>query len=379
MSCEKNEVNLISLSDDVLLHIFKYLNWIDSINLAATSKRMKIVKYWVNKQNQVFDLAKCVEGATVNIGNALPVIGPYIRVAKITEKVIRKSFMEKCCNIKLLEIDGCISQSVAITLNTWMKELKIDGLSIGLGFEDYVEDLLDGIGGLKKFEFNSFQKLLPSDFFEKNSSIQHLLLVLSNDNDLALDISSLQVLHSLQSLFVTTERTAVLNDVRKYVKMDRLKEFSIYFLESDWDAEIWGSFAEYLAKNTKLDKLKITGSIDIDEPIFHKLKLFNLTSLWVDVGFSWEDFSTALHESESPRLKYLKLEWPLSWCSSANIGYILKMWTAVEAICLNAYDQSDLLHRFNDKFFNDILEISDNRPVMKIHIFSSEVSFRKIF
>lgn len=165
MSCEKSEMTLISLSDDELLYIFKLLNWIDSINSAATCKRMKHLKYWTYKQNQEFDLSKYVEKATVPIGNLLTVIGPYIRVAKITEQVKSKSFMEKCYNIKALKIDGCISQSAAIVLNTWMKELKTESLSIGLGFEGNVEELLQGIEGLNSFAFDSFEKILTSDFF----------------------------------------------------------------------------------------------------------------------------------------------------------------------------------------------------------------------
>lgn len=381
MSCEKIEMTLISLSDDVLLHIFKLLNWIDSINLAATCKRMKNLKYWdyKTKQSQEFDLNKFVEQAAVPIGKVLSVIGPYIRIAKITEQVMSKSFMEKCFNIKSLKIDGCISRSAAIVFNTWMKELKIESISIGHEFEDNVEELLQGIEGLNTFAFDSFQKLLPSDFFNKNSTIQHLSLTQGDDFELSLDLSSLVVLQNLQSLFLTTERTAVLDDVHKYIKMGHLKEFSMYILESNMDEYIWNNFAEYLAKNTKLDKLRMIGCIDIDEETFSTLKLFNLTSLCLEVRFSWKDFSSALCENAAPRLKYLRLDWPISWCNYAKIGHVLKMWTTVEAICLNANDESDLLFHFKDEFYSNILTISNDRPGLTLHIFSSEVSYRRIF
>lgn len=337
------------------------------------------MEFWLNKQDQEFDLHNYVQKATVPIGSVLPVIGPYIRVAKITEQVISKNFMKKCYNIKSLKIDGSISQSVATTLNTWMKELQIESLSIGQGYEDSVEKLLNGIEGLNEFKFDSFEKLLPNDFFNKNSAIQHLLLILPEYYEFSLDLSSLTVLHSLQSLLLTTERTAVFDDVQKYIKMDHLKEFSVYILDDNWDADTWNNFAKYLAQNTKLDNLHIHGFIEIGDETFSTLKSFDLTSLSLDVRFYWDDFSTALRESAAPRLKYLRLKWPISWCSSVKIGHILKIWTTVEAICLNAYDESDLLFRFKDEFFKDILQISDNRPGLKLHIFASEVSFRKIF
>lgn len=221
-------VTFISLNDNVLLHIFKFLNWIDSVNLAATCKRMKTLKYWVSKQNEVFDLKKYVEKNTVPIGDVLPVIGPFIRVAKIADQVDSKSFMERCCNLKSLKIDGNINRSAVVTLNTWMKASKIESLFIGREFEDYVEPLLDGIEELKSFSFDSFMKLLPGDFFKKNSAIEHLLLILPDYHELALDLSTLVMLHSLRSIFLTIESTDVLNDVRNYLKIDELKEFSIF-------------------------------------------------------------------------------------------------------------------------------------------------------
>ncbi|XP_037031157.1 uncharacterized protein LOC119070784 [Bradysia coprophila] len=380
MNFEKNKANLLSASDDVLLHIFKYLNWIDSINLAVTCKRMKSVQYYLQKQNQKFDLAKCVKKVTVPIENVLSEIGPHIRVAKIDESAIHTTFVKKCLNIKSLEIDGSIiiSKNVAITLNAWIKKLHIDSLSMGQGFEDCVEDILDGITGLNSFAFDSFDKLLPTDFFYKNSNIEHLLLVMGNDAELALDLSSLHVLHNLHSLSLTTQKTAVLDDVREYLKVDQLKEFSIYMLDDNWDADTWEDFANYLAKNTKLDKLRIIGSVEFDTKTFSQLKLFNLTSLWLDVRFSWDDLSTALYESTALRLKYLRLEWPLSWCNSRRIGCIFKMWTTVEVVCFGTNDTSDLLHHFNDRFFSDILNLSNNRPALKLHIFSSEICFNFI-
>lgn len=162
--------------------------------------------------------------------------------------------------------------------------------------------------------------------------------------------------------------------------MDHLKELSIHILqESNWDEDTWNNFAKYLAKNAKLDKLRMIGWIEIGEETFSTLNLLNLTSLCLNVHFSWEDFSSVLHESTAPRLKYLTLNWKISWCNYAKIGHILNMWTTVEAICLSAYDESDLLFHFKDEFFNKILKISDNRPGLTLHIFSSEVSFRKIF
>lgn len=376
MSSEKNNLCLISLSDHVLLHVFKNLNWIDSINLAATCKRMKNVKYWINKQNQKIDLAQCVVECNVSLEKLLTVIGPYIKVVKVTEDVITESFVKKCNNIKSVEIGGCVSKSVAITLNEWMKNTKIDSLSIGQEFDENVEELLRGITGLNSFVFDSFQKLLPSNFFDNNSTLQHLLLVLGDDSDLALDLSSLHVLHNLRSLSVTTEKTDILDRVRNYVQMKQLEEFSILILEDNWDKDIFGNFLEYLAKNSKIDKLRITGVIDIDCSIFSKLNLFDLTSLWLDVAFTWEDFSTALKNTVAHRIKYLRLEWPVSWCSSAKIGCVLQSWATVEAICLNSYDPSNLVHHFSDQFFFDILKMSDSRPRLKLHIFSSEVSFR---
>lgn len=379
MNCDKNKANLLSASDDVLLHIFKYLNWIDSINLAGTCKRMKSVKYYSQKQNQKFDLSKCMEKATVPIGNLLSVIGPYIRVAKIDESAVDTTFLKECFNVKSLEIDGSISNNVAITLNAWIKNLQIDSLSMGQGFEECMEVFLDGITGLNSFALDSFDKLLPTDFFAKNSNIEHLLLVLGNDADLALDLSSLHVLHNLHSLSLTTQKTAVLDDVREYLKVDQLKEFSIYILDDHWDADTWEDFADYLAKNTKLDKLRIIGFIEFDTKTFSQLKLFNLTSLWLDVRFSWDDLSTVLYECTASRLKYLRLEWPLSWCNSRRIGCIVKMWTTVEVVCFGTNDTSDLIHHFNDRFFSDILNLSNNRPALKLHIFSSEVSVKNIF
>ncbi len=175
---------LISLDDAVILRIFEFLNWIDSIHLATTCKRLKNLKFWTKGRNEEFNFKNYIEKDTVPIGNVLPVIGPYIRVAKITEEHMSDLLMEKCCNIKSLKIDGSISQSTAITLNTWMKQLQIESLSVGQGFEDYVEELLHGIEGLKTFVFNSFQKLLPVDFFHKNSGIQHLLLILGDSHEL---------------------------------------------------------------------------------------------------------------------------------------------------------------------------------------------------
>lgn len=378
MSCELVKVNLISpLCDDVLLHIFGYLNWIDSINLAATCKRMKSVQYWVNKQNQEFDLSEFVEKVTVPIENVLSAIGPYIRVAKISANALSAFFMETCVNIKSVKIDGSVSQSVAITLNTWMKQLKIDELSIGQGFEDFVVELLDGITGLNSFVFDSFQQLLPRNFFDKNSSMQHLLLTLPDEEVLALNLSFLQVLDKLKSLSLTVGKTDVLDDVRKYVKMNQLIEFSIYIM--DWDADIWDTFAEHLAQNTKIEKLRISGYVEIDEPTFSTLNSFNLTSLCLEVAFLWECFSMALRENTASQLKYLRLRWPIAWCNSTKIAYILKMWSTVEAICFNLDDESNLLHHFKDQFFIDILEISHDRPGLKLHIFCSEVSFRKTF
>ncbi len=188
------------------------------------------------------------------------------------------------------------------------------------------------------------------------------------------DLSSLSVLHNLHSLFITTERTAVLDEVRKHVKIDQLKEFSIDILDDNWDANVWNNFAKYLVENTKLHKLKMNGCIHIDKKTFSILNLFNLNSLWLDVYFSWYDFSRASHGSAMTSLKYLRLEWSISWCKSEKIGHILDMLPTVEAICFNVHDgSSDLLIHFKDEFYSDILKRSDNRPGFRMHIFSSEV------
>ncbi|XP_037045868.1 uncharacterized protein LOC119081247 [Bradysia coprophila] len=379
MSNKTSELCITSLNETVLLRIFKLLNWIDSINLSATCKRMKNINFWLSKQNEEFDFNGFVENATVPIGNILPVIGPYIRVAKISEQEIRELFMVNCCNIKSLKIDGSISRSAAITLNTWLKQLKIESLSIGQTFEDHVEELLNGIEGLRSFVFDSFQKLLPEDFFNQNTSIRHLLLILGDSQELSLDLSSLQVLHSLQSLSITTERTTVLIDVRKYVKIEQLQEFSINILDDNWDACIWDDFATYLAENSKVDKLRMNGCIDIDHRTCSTLNSFNLKSLWLDVSVSWEDFTSSFRESAMPRLKYLRLEWPISWCRTEKIGRILDIWPTVEAICLNVQEgSSNLIMHFKDEFYADLLKRYDNRPgssELRIHIFSSEISF----
>lgn len=226
MSCQiSSEMTLIRLNDKMLLHLFKFLNWIDSINLAMTCTRLKNVKFWVDKQNQEFDLNEYIEKVSVPIEIMLPVIAPYIRVAKISEHVICESFMQKCCNIKSLKIDECISHSAATTYNVWMKRLNIESLSIDDGFLD-VDQLLDGICGLKELVFDSHQKL-PSDFFNKSSAIQHLLLILQDDYDL----SSLQVLHSLQSLFLctkTSSKNSILDDVKKWIKIDNTSRNFLY-------------------------------------------------------------------------------------------------------------------------------------------------------
>lgn len=140
---------------------------------------------------------------------------------------------------------------------------------------------------------------------------------------------------------------------------------------------MWNNFAKYLAQNTKLDNLHLGGYIFIDKKRFYTLKLFHLTSLRLDVDFSWHDFLTILHDSPAPRLKYLRLQWPLEWCCSDKIGNILKIWTTIEAICLNSgpgdYPKHQLNFQFNDAFFKEMLDVSDNRAGLKLHIFSSEV------
>jgi len=192
------------------------------------------------------------------------------------------------------------------------------------------------------------------------------------------------MLQNLQSLSLESPAlqdemiSGLLDDIQKYVKMDQLKEFSISCQEENWDAEIWSNFAKYLAKNTQLDNLKLNGYMEVDKETLSTLKLFNLTSLCLDADFSWEDFSTILHESAAPRLKYLRLKWHISWCCSEKIGHILKMWTNVEAICLQDIDGSMYQLQFSDEFFIDILKISDNRPGLRLHIFCSEICFNFI-
>ncbi|KAJ6648505.1 hypothetical protein Bhyg_03735 [Pseudolycoriella hygida] len=374
MSCEESEMTLISLNDDVLLHIFKFLNWIDSINLAATCTRMNGVKYYEVKKNQEFDLKEYLEKATVPIEELLPVIGPYLQVVKITGQVISESFMEKCVNVRSLKIDECNSQNTAITLNKWMKTLTIESLFIGQYFETYVKELLDGISGLKTFTYECYWKL-PRNFLLKNSTIQHLLLI-----PLDYNLSPLRALDSLQSLYIKSSPHMIrglLNAIQQYVKFDNLKEFSMHCLDDRWnagDADAWNNFAENLAKRAKLENLNLIGGVFfIYKATLSILNLFDLKSLCLDVGFTWHDFSTMLQASVAPRLKYVKLQWPLEYCCSEKIGNILQIWTNVEAICLQDIDGPNHQLQFDDEFFSDIFKILNRRLGLRIHMSSNEI------
>lgn len=353
---QKNSMTLVDLIDDVLLNLFRYLNWNDSINLAATCSRFRQLNYvTADKKCTEFDLDSYMEN-TVST-KMFKEIAPQIVVLKASIQYLRESVMRECKNVKCLRIAGhIISRSDALKLNAWIKKLELESLSFDNCAD--VAVLLDGVTELQELESNSLcRKSLK--FLENSLNLERL----SIDLDESYNFYIFQKLQNLKCLRLGMSDLKDIGKIQRYAKLDGLTELSLTCHTFSDESVVLLSFLEQLTKTATLDKLEIV-DCNINNSMFRVLTTFNLRALSLCSDFEAEDFSEFIKKTAAPHLRHLKL---------SNICYehlcnIVTKWTSLETICIYV-DKDDFYQKIADQtLMHKILEMYNDRSPLRLHI-----------
>lgn len=68
---ERGELSLVCLNDSVLLHVFSFLDWIDSIHFAETCMRLKQLNFWKYHKHREFNLSEYLEKGQIPLKHVL--------------------------------------------------------------------------------------------------------------------------------------------------------------------------------------------------------------------------------------------------------------------------------------------------------------------
>lgn len=351
---EIGSLSLVSLNNHVLLEMFRYLNWIDSIHLAGTCKRFYNLDYlWTDKKRQEFYFDDYLKKGKIRVEKIFPAIAPHISVLRLG--AINKLAIEECKNIKSLRINDKINRVDARRVNSWIKETNAD--SLWLQFCDDLDELFGGITGLKELEIFYFHGNM-SYCIEKNPMLKRLSIELKNN----FNFDVFRKLQQLLCLHIRSSDMTDLDDLQEFGKLDGLTEFSFACQTFDYESGTLSSFLKFLFENTKLDKLELV-DCNINDDVFRALKLFNLTTFSLCCDFSSQDFTKFVLDNTAPRLKHLKL----TNCSCEEIKIIIKKWTYVEIMCLFV-DDTNYRGIIDEVFVNEVLKIFTNRPLLRVEL-----------
>lgn len=360
-----SSLTLVGLIDDVLLSIFRYLNWNDAINFAATCKRLRqLNSLWVDRRCKEFNLDSYADLENTVARKMFTEIAPHIGVLKAGINDISKAIMKDCKNLKSLRIKNHISRSKAAKVNVWIRKLKLESLRFDCCDGDGMAELLDGVTELRELESYCHEATLMK-YIEKNPNLERLSIELHEFHDLRI----FEKMQNLKCLHLRTSDLADLGKIHQFGKLDGLTEFSLTCHTFSDEPDTVLSFVEHLVKTSKLDKLEMV-DCKIDQRIFSVLEKFNLRALSLCSDYSPQDFSEFISTNASPRLKHLKL----SKCTVEQMCNIVANWASLETICI--YVDNDEFHPkiADHTLMYTILAISSDRQPLRLHIRSERGS-----
>ena len=362
---EESALTLVGLIDDVLLNVFRYLNWNDAINFAATCKRLRqLNSLWADKRCKEFDLGLFVDFENTMARKMLIEIAPHIGVLRAGINDISEAIMKACKNVKSLRIANHISRSKAAEVNVWIKKLKLESLRFDCCDGDVMAELLDGVTELRELECYC-QEATLMNHIEQNPNLERLSIELHESYNFRI----FEKMQSLKCLHLRTSDLANIKKIHQFGKLDGLTEFSLSCHTFGDEPDMVFRFVEHLVKTSKLDKLELL-DCNIDQRIFSALGKFNLKALSMCSDYSPQDFGEFMSSNASSRLTHLKL----SKCSVEQLCNITSNWTNLETICIYV-DNDDFHTKISDHtLMQTISAISIDRPPLRLHIRSERGS-----
>lgn len=201
----------------MLIHIFSYLNWTDSIHLRKTCVRMGEVNFSFYKKRE-FEFA--IKGK-VPLKKIFEDFGENINVISTKPSNINTDVMEKCILVKSLRIQNEVSRTLDNkSIKTWINKLKLESLWI-LNINT-ATNLFDDVTNL--MELRSYDRKDVYKMLERNSNVKSISIELF-DGSLNFDIFT--KLQHLQCLHICVLNTSAITKVMKFGRFDGLTELLI--------------------------------------------------------------------------------------------------------------------------------------------------------
>lgn len=359
--------SLLCLNDNVLLHVFSYLDLTNSINLADTCVRLHNLSCWKFKKYTELDTEKYLIEGSLPLQKILYSIGPHIQALKARLCQINTYDMRECGNVQSLQILGILNDYVATSrINAWINKLNLETL----WFMDYSSStkifykMFNGITNLKELRIDD-HTLDCGEFVSKNVNIERLSLRIHKNLNGTFNFEIFSNLRHLTSLHLRLPHTKHLKSMTQFGNFDGLTEFSFECYEH-WDVSPFNTFLKCLAENTKLDKLRVyTGKFY--EETFTPLKAMNLSAFSLCCDYNTDDFINFVLEYSAPQLKHVQL-----WgCSIEEFEIVVENWKNLETFCV--YLEYDYEKCLDDAFLEEVLKLSTDRPMLRLHIDSYKV------
>lgn len=368
--CEKPQLSLVCLNDDVLLNVFSFLDWIDSIHFSETCVRLRQLNFWRYKKGENFVINEYKRKGKIPLDKVLTTFGPHISVLTINHSDISEDVMANCLNLKSLRIPYDLTSSKNIrsaAINEWIKQLKLE--SIWFEANPGVQHILDGVTNLKELYIKNcgFETDIPN-FLERNANVERLAISIRTPSNYRVfsKLQNLRSLHICDFYFAYQN----LDEIMEFGTLDKLTEFSISCYNGR-NYDKLNSNLKKIAEVTSLDKLNIAAN-DLNDDTFRVLKLFNLTSLSLNTQDYLKDYSSDkitqfILEDSAPRLKHLKLSHRSNQKIMALAKILVEKCKKLERICF-ACSEGEKLEEFDEIFFNKLLSISTTRPPLMVDI-----------
>lgn len=360
--------SLLCLNDDVLIHVFSFLDLADSIHLSDTCSRLNNLSCWEFKKYVELDTKKYLNEGSIPIHKLIYSIGPHVQVLKARLSQIKNCDMSGCLNVKSLQILGSLNDYVDLSkLNRSILELNQGSLWL-VNYSSKTEifnKLFNGVTNLKELRIDD-QNIDCCEIISRNVNIERLSLQVHKNIKDTFNFEIFSNLQHLKLLHLRLPGTKYLNVMTRFGNFNGLTEFSLY-CNTRWSRSSFNTFLKYLAEHTKLDKLRVFNG-KINDDTFTTMKLMNLSALSLCCNYNTNIFKIYIREYSAPQLKHLQL-----WgCSMQEFVILVEYWTNLETICL--YMKNDYKNLLYEAFIIEgIVKLSTDRPMLRIHVDSYKV------
>lgn len=371
---EESELSVLErLDDHVLLHIFSFLDWNDSISFSYSCTRMKGLEFWSNKQHTEFNMGKYLSDKRVYPKSKLSILNehlPRIVVLSTTIKQITGDVIEKCKKVKSLKmlqsdgrfhVDGSDPKTNPThpRISTWIGELQLE--SLWYSYRWPLSEIC-GVTNLKELQIG--------DTRDSHRYIYNLLKANSNVERLSIFIApgfNFNIFGNLQNLRCLSIEVDIHADMQKLIEhgnLNGLTEFSVC-CSGDETQHTLNKFLKSLAEKTNLDKLHLKQLEFINNDTLHALKLFNVSALRMSCDFALVDFTKFILENPDQRLKHLGVR-SCFYATVQQIMILLENWKNIETLCFSTHEY--VYREFDESFIKQLLKISSQRRMLTLDI-----------